>query len=384
MEKIQINPSRLQWCCNTLDIDIDYLSKHIRIAKQTLELAMQNQAVLSVTQLTKIANFFKRNLLFFIDPSEIQEDKIYSIAFRTINNQEPIHSPKLRAFIERIEKQRQVYIELLEDINEEVKQDWKSKLEFNTNDIKQISANIRTWLNLPIKYDFDILRQAVESKGIMVFVSNGYNGKWQIEKNEHVRGFSLYYNILPIIVIQKQVSLGAQAFTLMHELAHLLLHKESAIDNEESFYNYQGKEKEANEFAGNLLIPDNFLNQIDVDSLINLEITQYDEYLKKFKQNWCVSGEAILVRLLINNKISNKYYRSYKNYKKDQVEKMKQVQTGPIPRNYRYREPIKIFGRPFVYTVFDALHNKHITLAKASTYLDNLKISDIRKLEKYV
>ncbi|MCF6309452.1 MAG: ImmA/IrrE family metallo-endopeptidase [Sulfurimonas sp.] len=384
MEKIQINPSRLQWCCNTLDIDIDYLSIHIKIAKQTLEQAMQNQAVLSVKQLEKIANFFKRNLLFFIDPSEIQENKIYSIQFRTINNQEPIHSPKLRAFIERIEKQRQVYLDLLEDINEPVKDSWKNKLEFNTNDIKLISANIRQWLNLPINYKFDDVRQAVESKGIMVFISNGYNGKWQIEKNEHVRGFSLFYDILPIIVIRKQVSVGAQAFTLMHELAHLLLHKESAIDNEENFYSYQGKEKEANEFAGNLLIPDNFLNQIDVCTLINLDITQYDEYLKKFKQSWCVSGEAILVRLLINNKISNKYYQSYKNYKKDQLEKMKKVQTGPIPRSYRYREPIKMFGKPFVYAVFDAFHNKNITLSKASTYLDNLKISDIRKLEKYV
>jgi len=140
----------------------------------------------------------------------------------------------------------------------------------DTKNIKEISANIRSWLDLPDEYNFDSLRQAVEKKGIMVFVSNGYNGKWQIEKNEDVRGFSLYYDILPIIVIRKQ-SLGAQAFTLMHELAHLLLHKESSIDNEANFYLYQGKEKEANEFAANLLIPDNFLNQINIETLLNLK-----------------------------------------------------------------------------------------------------------------
>ncbi|MBL0709345.1 MAG: ImmA/IrrE family metallo-endopeptidase [Sulfurimonas sp.] len=384
MEKIQINPNRLQWCCNALDIDIDYLSKHIKIAKQTLDMAMQNQTVLSVAQLQKIAKYFKRNLLFFIDPSDIQENKIYSIAFRTINNKEPIHSPKLRAFIERVEKQRLVYIDLLEDINEPIEKNWKTKLEFNTKNIKQISTNIRQWLNLPINYKFDDLREAIESKGIMVFISNGYKGKWQIKKNENIRGFSLYYDILPIIVITKQASEGAQAFTLMHELAHLLLHKESAIDNEENFYSYRGKEKEANEFAGNLLIPDNFLNQIDVQVLVNLDIAQYDNYLKQYKQSWCVSGEAILVRLLVNNKISNTHYQNYKNYKKDQLEEMKKNQARPIPRNYRYREPVKMFGKPFVYAVFDAFNNKHITLAKASKYLDDLKISDIHKLEKYV
>jgi Zn-dependent peptidase ImmA (M78 family) len=40
----------------------------------------------------------------------------------------------------------------------------------------------------------------------------------------------------------------------MHEFAHLLLHRESAIDNDEDFYNYQGKEKEANEFIFLIMI----------------------------------------------------------------------------------------------------------------------------------
>lgn len=384
MDKIQINPNRLQWCCDTLGIDINFLSKNIKVSHQTLEQAMESQAVLSVKQLEKIADFFKRSLLFFIDPSNIQEEKIYSIQFRTINNQAPIHSPKLRAFIERIEKQRRVYLDLLEDLKEPIEENWHSKLALNTKDIKQTSANIRQWLDLPQKYGFDDLRQAVENKGIMVFVSNGYNGKWQIEKNEDVRGFSLYYDILPIIVIRKQESIGAQAFTLMHELAHLLLHKESAIDNEENFYVYQGKEKEANEFAANLLIPDDFLKQINIEKILDLKTIQYDDYLKEFKKNWCVSGEAILMRLLINNSISQKHYQDYKNYKREQIERINQRPTNPIPRSYRYREPINMFGKPFVYAVFDALHNKHITLAKTSTYLDNLKISDVRKLEQYV
>jgi hypothetical protein len=40
-----------------------------------------------------------------------------------------------------------------------------------------------------------------------------------------------------------------------------------------------------------------------------------------------------------------------------------------------------MFGEPFVRTVLDALSAKHISLAKASTYLDNLKIKDVHQLE---
>jgi len=384
MQKIAINPNRLQWCMNTIEVDLDRLSLEVHIAKQTLEQVMENQAALSVNQLEKLANYFKRSLLFFLDPNEASEEQIYTPQFRTINNQKPISSPKLRAFIERVEKQREVYIGLMEDLEEPLNKDWNYNIKWNIKNIKSVSAKARQWLDISESDNFDAMRQAVESKGIMVIVSNGYNGKWQIDKDNPVRGFSLYYDIVPVIVVKKQLSKGAQAFTLMHELAHLLLHKESVIDDEEDFNSYQGMEKEANEFASNLLIPDRFLNEINVDKLLYIEIAEYDNYLSDYKKRWCVSGEAILVRLLINNLISQQHYQSYKNFKSQQAVRDTQKEADRIPRTYRHREPMNVFGKPFVYAVFDSLHNRNITLAKASTYLDDLKISDVRQLERYV
>ena len=402
-KKITINPARLQWCCEAIDVDIGHLSNDINIAKTTLQ-----KAEVSVKQLAKIAHYFNRGLLFFLEPDDVLEDKIYSPQFRTgsvsgsvssphrsphrINNQTPIHDRKLRALIERVEKQRQVYLGLMEDLGEPLKPDWLPDFALSSRNIKQASANVRQWLNLPDRCEFEDLRRAVESKGIMVFVMSGYKGKWQMDKNNPVRGFSLCYDTLPIIVIKKQASQGAQAFTLMHELAHLLIHRESAIDDAENFYNYQGKEKDANEFAGNLLMPDGFLRQINVAELLDLEVGEYDDFLADFKNNWCVSGEAILVRLLNENKITQAHYNDYKALKEQQErarqreeERKKALGTAPkIPRQYRHREPLSTFGKPFVHAVFDAFYSKHITLAKASTYLDNLKITDVRKLEKYV
>lgn len=385
MEKIAINPSRLEWCLNAEQIDLNHLSAKLNIAQKTLEQAMESKEVFSINQLEKIANYFKRNLLFFLESEAPQEEEIYSLQFRTINNQKPIHSPKLRTFVEQVEKQRQVYLGLLEDLGEAINNTWYPD-DLNLNEgIKSISANIRGWLGLEVSDNFSAMRDAVEQKGIMVIVSNGYNGKWQIDKKNPVRGFSLYYDLLPIIVIKKQASLGAQTFTLMHEFAHLLLHRESVIDNDEDFYNYQGKEKEANEFAGNLLIPDDFLNQINTEKLLNLQVQEYDSFLADYRKLWSVSNRAILVRLLINEEISQYHYQNYVDYKEEQLRReTAQISSKPIPRTYRHREPMNVFGKPFVYAVFDSLHNKKITLAKASTYLDNLKISDVRQLEQHV
>lgn len=384
MEKISINPSRLEWCLNAVQIDIEHLSAELHIAPKTLEQVMDSQKVISINQLEKIANYFKRSLLFFLEPEEVQDEKIYSLQFRTLNNQKPIHSSKLRAFVEQVEKQRQVYINLLEDIDEPLKADWRPNLDWN-EDIKNISKNVRKWLGLSLSDSFVAIREAVENKGIMVIVSNGYNGKWQIDKNHPVRGLSLYFDVLPIIVVKKQKSKGAQAFTLIHELAHLLLHKESTIDNDEDFYNYRGSEKEANTFAGNVLIPDDSLSQIDTKELLKLEVSEYDSFLGDYKKLWCVSGRAIIVRLLINKKISQTHYQNYVSFKDTiHAREANRVTTTIVPRTYRYREPVNVFGKPFVYAVFDSMHTKKITLSKASTYLDNLKISDIRRLEQYV
>jgi Zn-dependent peptidase ImmA (M78 family) len=382
MKKIAINPNRLKWCCQTLDIDVSGLHTDVGIAEKTLENAMQSQAVLSMKQLEKLADYFNQSLLFFLEPSDVSEDKIYSPQFRTINNQKPIHSRKLRAFIKNVERQRQVYLSLLSDLNMPIVQDWQTHLTIDT---------ARQWLGLKPKNTFNDLREAVESKGIMVVVSNGYNGQWQIDKNNPVRGFCLNYEKLPIIVIKKQVSKGAQAFTLMHELAHLLLHKESAIDDDKDFYSYKGKEKEANEFASYVLMPNDFLNKINLIELGNLDIQEYDNYLKAFKQDWCVSGDAILYRLFLDKEITKAYYQKYRNFKEQQRKKLLEeektnkelgLKTKIIPRKYRHKETINMFGRAYVATVLDARHNKHITLSKASSYLDNLKIHTLHKLER--
>ncbi len=382
MKKIAINPNRLNWCCQALGINVSDLHVNINIAETTLTNAMQSQAVLSMKQLEKLADYFNQSLLFFLEPSDVSEDKIYSPQFRTINNQKPIHSLKLRAFIKNVEKQRQIYLSLLSDLNMPIVQDWQTHLTTDT---------ARQWLGLKPKNTFNDLRDAVESKGIMVVVSNVYNGQWQIDKNNPVRGFCLNYEKLPTIVIKKQDSKGAQAFTLMHELAHLLLHKESAIDDDECFYSYKGKEKEANEFASRVLMPNDFLNKINLIELGNLDIQEHDNYLKAFKQDWCVSGDAILYRLFLDKKITKVHYQAYRNFKEQQRKRLLEeekrnkelgIKAKIIPRKYRHKEPVNIFGRAYVATVLDARQNKHITLSKASSYLDNLKIHTLHKLER--
>jgi Zn-dependent peptidase ImmA (M78 family) len=380
MERIQsINPDRIAWCCAERGVTAEQLAFDVGIASAAIGRVMAGIEGLTFNQLGKIAGYFGRGVLFFLEAAPVDEAQVHTPQFRTLANQKPELSPKIKAFIERAEWQRAIYLSLREDLDSE------SRLQFNPpelpNQNPRAAAQItREWLALREENSFDAYRAAVEANGVLVFRSNGYNGKWQIAKENPILGFSLYDTACPLIVVKKQEWETRQTFTLMHELGHLLLHKTSSIDDEQDMQSHEGHEREANVFAGHLLIPDAFLDTIR-DAGRPTEVSQYDDWLEEQRKAWGVSGEVILRRLLDAGRLPQIRYTAYRDWRQHQG-----VTTNDdaiIPRKYRYREPKHVFGDTFVKTVLDSLNARHITLAKASSYLDSLKIKDLHQLEKH-
>ena len=377
MEKItSINIERIRWCCADQGITLDELASEAGVAKESLDRLMDGESGLTFNQLRNIAEHFGHGVLFFLENTPVNEERVHSPQFRTLANQKPELSLRLRALIERVEKQRDVFLSLREDLEN------SERAAFNPPELpeqnpQEVARITRKWLGLGETNNFDRYREAIEAKGILVFRTNGYNGKWQIAKENPILGFALYDTVCPVIVIKKQPD-TQQSFTLMHELGHLLLHKASSIDDERDLYSHQGMEREANAFAGNLLVPNHFLGSIRDDER-PVEVSQYDSWLDRQKQTWGISPEVILRRLLDSGRLPQASYAAYRDWKRGTA--LPQSEGGS--RAYRNREPMHVFGDVFVRTVFDALYAKNITLNKASSYLDSLKIKDLRKLEQY-
>jgi len=383
--KIAVNPRRLQWCCDENDTDLAELAAGAGIAVKTLEKAQNAEAVLSFRQLTKIAEFFNRTRLFFVEESDARPDKVYAPQFRVVNGQKPSIGRKVRAFIERVERQRGIYLGLLESLDAEPPADWRRADISSLKGAERQADACRRWLGLDAENDFASLRKAVERQGIIVIVSNGYAGAWQLPKGDDIIGFSLYYDTLPVIAVKKQNSEARQAFTLMHELGHLLLHKRSALDDEADLESYRGAEKEANEFAGYMLAPTAFLHEIDIAAFKRLETwDDYERFFEPYKKRWCISAEALILRLVNEAEfdVNRADYEKYKALLKRHLRDAADSASGGN-RN-RPKEPLNMFGAGFVSAVFDALYAEHITLARASSYLDNLKVEYLSELEQYV
>lgn len=378
MEKIQsINIERIRWCCADQGLTLDQLANVAGVTKARLDRLMDGESGLTFNQLRNVAEHFGRGVLFFLENTPVNEERAHSPQFRTLANQKPELSLKLKALIERVEKQRDVFLSLREDL-ENAERPAFNPPELLEQNPQKVASIARQWLGLSEDNNFNSYREAIEAKGILVFRSNGYNGKWQIAKENPILGFALYDPDCPVIVIKKQAWDTQQSFTLMHELGHLLLHKASSIDDERDLYSHQGMERDANAFAGHLLVPNHFLESIRDDER-PVDVSQYDGWLDRQKRTWGISPEVILRRLLDSGRLPQASYEAYRDWRKPTA--TNQGEGGS--RAYRNKEPKHVFGDVFVRTVFDALYAKNITLNKASSYLDSLKIKDLRKLEQH-
>lgn len=378
MERIdQINPERLRWSVDDRGLSVADVARKAGIAAQTLDKAIAGEMGLTFKQLKKLADLLGRGVLFFLEPGPVDEDAVHSPQFRTLANQKPDLSGEVKAIIERVGRVREVYLDLLDE--DEDRPVFKPP-PLKSKTPEQAAMIARRWLGIDAeaKQDFESYRRAVEDKGVFVFLSTGYAGRWKFPKDSEIAGFSLYYPTLPVIAIRKQSSAARQVFTLMHELGHLLIHKSSVIDQEEDFYAYRGLEREANVFAGNLLVPEAVLRTVH-DKYRPDDPAEYGAWLNNHTKRLGISTEVLLRRLLDAKRLSRKNYEAYRRF----------IATLPIAKadratRWRDREPVHLFGDRYVRSVLSAVEAKQLSLSKASGYLDNIKIPDVHKLEKYL
>lgn len=358
-------------------IDVGHLAHDVGISVRTLTRAIEGQVGLTFAQLQKLGKYFGRTPLFFLEQGAPEPQKIRSPQFRTILNQQHNIDQKIKRIIQLAEWQREAYIDLLDEIDAE------ERIQFDPPDLigttpSSAARRAREWLGIQTEGSFEQYRTAIERRGILVFRTNGYAGKWKIPITHPTIGFSLYHSSYPIIVVRKESVEARQTFTLAHELGHLLLFRESTIDSVDSLNSHTRKERLANEFAGHFLIPQTSLSQIDVSGL-SVDPATLDSQLQIFRRLWGVSTDTILIRLIASNRLDQGIYDEFKVWRDSRP--TEESQGGS--REWRHREPRHILGDTYVRAVLQALDANKLSIVKASKYLDDLKLSDLRQLERY-
>lgn len=144
------------------------------------------------------------------------------------------------------------------------------------------------------------------------------------EDIDKLSGFIGYgTNDMAVICVNYKRPLGRQNFTLAHEIGHWFLHKGKSISDDDSVLGYSSDrvEQEANEFAGELLYPEEYLvrdyhEAIRQDLFIVSNRAQLGKYVNELCHKYCLSFEMVLRRLLYKNRQGKQYNNVRKGIEK--------------------------------------------------------------------
>ena len=164
MERIEnINRDRVVWCCADYGMTPAALADEVGISASTMEKFMAGELGLTFGQLSAVAKHFGRGVLFFMEEGPVDPGRIHTPQFRTLANQKPELTAPFRRLIERAERQREVYLSLLEELDEEDRPVFEPP-PLPAGDARRAAALVRKWLDLGGKNSFDSYRGAVEAR----------------------------------------------------------------------------------------------------------------------------------------------------------------------------------------------------------------------------
>lgn len=232
-----INPEILIWARETAGLDLETAARKIQLnaarglsGAERLAAIEAGDAVPSAPLLRRMADKYHRPILTFYlpkvpVPSELGQD------FRTLPDQGDESNVLLATLLRDVKARQALVRETLEDDDDAV----EVELVGSAKGIRD-AAGLGVAIARAIGFDraayrahakndeaFAYLRTLVEAKGVFVLLA-GDCGHWSTAIEVGIfRGFAIADRLAPFIVINDQEAKAAWAFTLLHELAHLLI-----------------------------------------------------------------------------------------------------------------------------------------------------------------
>jgi Zn-dependent peptidase ImmA (M78 family) len=215
-------------------------------------------------------------------------------------------------------------------------------------------------------------RKRIEESGIFIFKDTF--------KQKEISGFCLRDENLPIIYLNNSTTKTRQIFSLLHELAHLLMNINglSKFDTdyiERLSYKEKKIEQFCNAIAAEILIPSSdFTEQIkhfpfSVDNLS-------DEKFSELANRYGVSREAVLRRFLDQGRISKTVYQKKAEFWTGQRKK-------PTGRGNYYATQNVYLSNRFASEVIGKYYRRQITMNQAADML-GVKTKNFHGLEQKI
>ena len=360
---VGVVPEVLSWLRTSAGWEIEEAAKRLGTSAEVVKDLESGKRNPTLKQLHTLSEIYKRPIAsFFL--SKPKQERPMPKDYRFLPNKTNIFDRKTILAIRRTRSLQNLSKELSLNINYATKTEIKkAKL---TDNSELIASEYRKILNLDIEKQrrfrdaykmLGHLRDVLEDRNILVFQFS--------MPIEDARGFALADETPNIIVINSKDSIEARLFTLMHELAHIIL-GETVIDlPEESLVVRSNIEAWCNAFSSAFLLPKEV--SIDLFNKSKNSLTETDT-LNALSRKYKVSKAVLLVKMVNLNYISRQEFDSVlARYapKEAKVEKKEKQAIGMASDQKCLSE----MGNKFVSLVANNFDKEFITYNDALSFL---------------
>lgn len=366
----KIQPPLLVWARETAGYSLEDAAQKLHIGAEKLRAAEAGEDTLTFNQLQLAARVYKRPLaLFFLAEPPPRDASTHDFRLdREVAHKPP--APSVNIELRRARQRRDEALGLARELEAKVptfraqatmSEDSESVAKRVVQILKITEAQARTWKTPEIA--FKARKEAVEAQGVLVFETSRV-------PTEQMRGAALFFDQLPVIILNGADAPAGRSFTLMHELTHLLLRQGGICDlaPSEDLTADARVERFCNSVAAAVLMPsEKVLALVNARRATDWTLDELGMLAKPF----CVSREAMLVRLITLGHASQRQYINLRTQFREEYLRFKQSQRkegdggGPSPAVMA----LKNLGRPFVRLVLEAYEGDRIDLSTVSDYL---------------
>ncbi len=271
-------------------------------------------------------------------------------------------------------------LELAADLEQELPRFTLSATE--TEDPETVGERIRSalgvtkdlqlrWRDNDGRAGFNGWRNRIEDLGVLIFQTTRF-------LSDEASGFAIAADTLPVIAVNRNDVLTRRTFSLVHELAHLMIRVSGVSELETDVKRPpedQRVEVFCNHVAAAALIPrDVLLAQPRVTALGPRSTRWSDAEISDLAHQFSVSRETVLRRH------RQKRAQYIAEFVASQKRKKEKAAATEMKRNMP-QETVSNFGKPLVNMLLDNYHQDRMTLSEISGYL-GLKVKHFPKLEE--
>lgn len=361
--RVEANPALLVWARLEAGFTVEEAARKLAVTPDRLISWELGDAQPTLAQLRKASEVYARTLatFFLVDIPDSDVPAVHD--FRGLAT--PTLSAALRREMRRAVRRRSVLVDL------EDPPAWGLlELPF-VGSLADTTQAARELLGVPLARQVatgttaEALKMwiaAFEASGIAIFQMSRMS-------SDECRGFSVYYDVLPVIVLNGAENEAARVFTLMHELAHLLLRNTGVC----LVWNNESVEQRCNAFASQLLMPANEVRRIASGE-------NADEDAERVAKVFKVSYEAAAVRLRGLNLMTQEDVDRLRARARELVAELRRRQRESEGGPPHFRTHLRNLGDRYVSTVLEAYEGDRITFADAANFLE-AKVETVERME---